>query len=325
MTKNLKEISTCIEKELEKFEEMFKSFFECDEDILNQVLSYLYSQKGKHIRPIISFLVAKTYGQVNEKTLRSAIILELLHTASLLHDDVIDDSFKRRNKKTVNIVWDNKTAILVGDYLYGKCLSLIKTQEDFNLMPVYAKIGVDLPEGELREKYFSENLNTNINNYLKVIYQKTASLLACSAKVGALTCNNKEISTEKIEDLGESLGMAFQIKDDILDFSLTDESGKGIGNDIKEKKITLPTIYYLEEKNNDEQRQILDFISKDNKEETEIKSLIVSVNNSQAIQKAENILKEYSNKAQTIIETMPKNIYSEALNDLVQYLIDRKK
>jgi octaprenyl-diphosphate synthase len=325
MGKELSEIKACIEKDMQRFEQEYKQCFLSGESLLDKILSYSYSQKGKHIRPIISCLVANVFGKVTEKTIRSSVIIELLHTASLLHDDVIDDSNTRRNQKTVNFIWDNKTAILVGDYIYGKCLSMIKTQDDFNLMPVYATVGEYLPMGELGEKEMSDSLNTKINSYLEVIKQKTAVLIKAAAKIGALTCEEKEVDVENVGDFGESVGMAFQIKDDILDFTLNNESGKGVGNDIKEKKITLPLIYYIDTLNEKDKEEVLSFIEKENKEEKEIKDLIIKVNESKAIKQAEKTLEEYSSRAKHLLTFMPKNIYTETLNDLVQYLIDRKK
>ncbi|MCH3924056.1 MAG: polyprenyl synthetase family protein [Bacteroidales bacterium] len=325
MNKDLTQITKCIKDELNIFEKCFEDIFNDDYPFLNNILSYNYSQKGKHIRPILSILIAKTYGDVTENTYRACVILELLHTASLLHDDVIDDSNKRRDKETINSKYGDKTAILLGDYLYGKCLSIIKTQEDFNLIPIYAKVGLNLPKGEIKEKIFSEKLDSKIESYLSMIDDKTVALIEAATKIGGLTCKNSDIDISVVGDFGVNIGRAFQIKDDILDYSIDNKLDKEVGNDIKEKKITIPLIYYLDSLNKNDREDVLKFIAEDDKRQQDINDLIVKVSNSQAMKKVEDILNSYSNKAIENINLMPNNIYSETLKDLVQYLIYRNK
>lgn len=326
MTRKLTEITNCIQKELKDFEEMFASCFSADNSSLDNMLKYIVSLKGKRIRPIITLLCALSFGKTTKQTFRSAIVVELLHTASLLHDDVIDQSSVRRGKKTLNARFDNHLAILVGDYLYGKALSLLQTQEDFNLMPIFGKIATDLPQGEIREDEAINKKDTSIDFYLKVIYEKTASLIEASALCGACSCekdNETEINFQQIKELGKAIGMAFQIKDDILDYK--DNTGKEKGIDIKEGKITIPLIYYIESVSEEEKEEILSMLYSPNKTEVMIKDLLQKVCDSGAIDRAEQAMISFSKQALNIINTFPKNIYSKSLGELVQYLTKRDK
>lgn len=326
MTRKLTEITNCIQKELKDFEEMFASCFSADNSSLDNMLKYIVSLKGKRIRPIITLLCALSFGKTTKQTFRSAIVVELLHTASLLHDDVIDQSSVRRGKKTLNARFDNHLAVLVGDYLYGKALSLLQTQEDFNLMPIFGKIATDLPQGEIREDEAINKKDTSIDFYLKVIYEKTASLIEASALCGACSCekdNETEINFQQIKELGKAIGMAFQIKDDILDYK--DNTGKEKGIDIKEGKITIPLIYYIESVSEEEKEEILSMLYSPNKTEVMIKDLLQKVSDSGAIDRAEQTMISYSKQALNIINTFPKNIYSKSLGELVQYLTKRDK
>lgn len=326
MTRKLTEITNCIQKELKDFEEIFASCFSADNSSLDNMLKYVVSLKGKRIRPIITFLCALSFGKITKQTFRSAIIVELLHTASLLHDDVIDQSSVRRGKKTLNARFDNHLAILVGDYLYGKALSLLQTQEDFNLMPIFGKIAMDLPQGEIREDEATNKKDTSIDFYLKVIYEKTASLIEASVLCGACSCekdNETKINLQQIKELGKAIGMAFQIKDDILDYK--DNTGKEKGIDIKEGKITIPLIYYIESVSEEEKEEILSMLYSPNKTEVMIKDLLQKVSDSGAIDRAEQTMISFSKQALNIINTFPKNIYSKSLGELVQYLTKRDK
>ena len=326
MTRKLTEITNCIQSKLKDFEEMFASCFSADNSSLDNMLKYIVSLKGKRIRPIITLFCALSFGKTTKQTFRSAIVVELLHTASLLHDDVIDQSSVRRGKKTLNARFDNHLAILVGDYLYGKALSLLQTQEDFNLMPIFGKIATDLPQGEIREDEAINKKDTSIDFYLKVIYEKTASLIEASALCGACSCekdNETEINFQQIKELGKAIGMAFQIKDDILDYK--DNTGKEKGIDIKEGKITIPLIYYIESVSEEEKEEILSMLYSPNKTEVMIKDLLQKVCDSGAIDRAEQAMISYSEQASNIINTFPKNIYSKSLGELVQYLTKRDK
>ncbi|MDO5759974.1 MAG: polyprenyl synthetase family protein [Bacteroidota bacterium] len=320
MTK-IEEITTCIHKDLNDFEKMFSDAFLQEKSALGSMLSYLSTLKGKRIRPMLTLLVAASFAQINVQTTRAAVIIELLHTASLLHDDVIDESLYRRNEKTLNAIWDNRASVLVGDYLYGKALSLIETKEDFNLMPVYAKIAMDLPKGEIREMEATNTKNGTIDRYLKIIYEKTASLIEASVMCGALSCGSKEIDMKVMQEFGHSIGMAFQIKDDLLDY--LDNTGKEKGADIREKKMTLPFIYYMESIDKKEREETLSFLYSDKKEERQIENVIERISLSGAVERAQKDVEYYNQKARNIASHFPTNVYSTSLTKLVEYLTER--
>lgn len=325
MDNRLEDIIECLQQPMQQFKEAFDKNFHTDDALLNTILAHTNSLKGKRIRPLLVFLIAKTFGDITPQTLRAAVIIELLHTASLLHDDVIDSSKIRRNKTTVNALFGDRPAILVGDYLYGKALATIKTQEDFNLMDVFARIALNLPAGEIKETDITNGKDTSIESYSKVIYYKTASLICAATECGARSCGNKDVNLQEIAELGEHIGMAFQIRDDILDYDANNLMGKGLGNDIREKKITLPFIHYLETLSDKEKDEAVDFFFGDNKSKEEIEDFIKKVNESGALQKTFKVQKDYSDKALKIVDNMPLNEYSINLRALVQYLTIRNK
>ncbi len=313
-----------VEREIACFEEKFLACMPFGDDTIGALTKYVLSQKGKRVRPLISFLVAKLCGGVSEATYRAAIILELLHTASLVHDDVLDESSLRRGKPTVNKIWGNKTAILFGDYIYGKCLQLIETQEDFDLLPIYSKIARELPQGELLQKELSDSQSYEEKSYFGVIDRKTASLFGASAYVGAKTAESKEDYSSSAESFGRLLGRAFQIQDDILDFDLSSKSGKGFGNDIKERKITLPLIFLLQSLEEKERKHLLDFLALEQKSEDSIRLLIESVEKYGCLEKAQEQVAYYSAKAKEALLLLPDNEFREKLEQLTDCLIGRE-
>ncbi|MDR1005755.1 MAG: polyprenyl synthetase family protein [Bacteroidales bacterium] len=320
----LRDIQAVINKELRDFENLTNQSLKEEKYLLKDIIDYGFSIGGKRIRPTLMFLIANIFGSPTPATYRSAVILELIHTASLTHDDVLDESDMRRGRKTINKCWDNNTAILFGDYLYGKCLQLIKTSEDFNLLPIYAKVAIALPKGELLQQSVSQYGIYSEEDYFEIIYNKTASLLEASCEAGAMTCN--AVSDYALaKEIGRNLGIAYQIKDDILDFSINKDVGKPIGNDIMEKKITLPMIYFLKSLQEDRRNEVLAFIKADNKEENQIKSLINTLLEGDFIKQAEEQVAFYSNKAKQIISSLPQNAYSKALSDFADYFIGRQQ
>ena len=325
MNTQLSDITLCLSDEMSEFEREFESKFHSDSVLLNGILSYTYSLKGKRIRPLLIFLTAKIFGKITPMTVRSAVIIELLHTASLLHDDVLDASGLRRHKSTVNSLFGDNAAILAGDYLYGKALSTINTQEDFLLMDVFARIATELPLGEFKETDVTAEKDTQYSTYLDVIYYKTASLISAAAECGARTCGNPVTDYALMSELGQNIGMAFQIHDDILDYDKNNFTGKGFGNDIVEKKITLPFILYLQSLNDKEKEDAVEFFFSDDKRQEDIEQFINKVNDSGAVAKALGIQKHYSDKALKIVDSMPLNDYSVNLRILVQYLTIRNQ
>ncbi len=324
MTDKLTAITSCIAKELDGFEEQMSEALAVKDDFLKQMMNKILLSKGKRIRPILIFLIAKALGKVTQMTYRGAVVVELLHSASLLHDDVIDNAELRRQKPTINSLFGNKLAILAGDYLYGKALQSIKTKEDFSLMDVFAKIALELPQGEILELQDTNTKNTNIEDYLRVIYYKTASLVSASCEIGLRSCGCKEYSQDIIT-LGDNLGLAYQIKDDLLDYDTENHLGKGFGNDIKECKITLPIIHLFETLKGEEKIKLFNLFFKNNKSQEEINTILQMVNHSQALSKTKHLQEDYSHKAMEIVSKLPKNEYTIALSELVKFLIYRNQ
>lgn len=320
---DIKEYAKCIEEELKTFDAMYQECKQSDVDMLTDILSYSLSQKSKKLRPLITLLVAKTCGGISKSTYRSAIIMELLHTASLAHDDVLDESDLRRNQPTINAKWGNNAAILYGDYLFGKSLQLIHTKEDFELLPIYSKVARELPMGELLQKEISENSDISRESYYKVIDNKTSSLLGASAYIGAKTAITNEDYSQIAEEFGRLLGRAFQIKDDILDFQINETSGKKYGNDIKECKFTLPMLDYIDSLEENIKQEVINFVKQEEKSEEEILKLVLSVIESGSLNKTEEEVKYYSNKAKEQLQFLPSNEYRKILENLVETLINR--
>lgn len=320
---NLVELSRCVEQEFALFDSKFRACLPDCGGTLGSLSDYVLHQKGKRLRPLISFLIAKTCGGASKSTYRAAVILELLHTASLVHDDVLDESKLRRGQRTINDIWDNKTAILFGDYVYGVCLHLIETKEDFELLSIYSKIARELPQGELLQKDVADSMNCNEEAYFKIIDGKTASLFGASAYVGAKTAKGTKDYSKEAEQFGRTLGRAFQIRDDILDLTLDTDSGKGHGNDIKEKKITLPIIFLLKELGQAEKRQLLEFIAREGKTDAEIDRLLRRVQSTDCLNKAEQEVIRYSQMAKQHLQSLPENDYRKKLEDLTDCLVLR--
>ncbi len=316
-------IGQCIKEEFSDFERRYSDCLPQGEDTLGLLADYVLNQKGKRLRPLISLLIAKTCGGVTDATFRAAIILELLHTASLVHDDVLDESDLRRGQPTVNSKWDNRTAILFGDYIYGRCLHLIETKEDFELLGIYSKIAMELPQGEFLQKDVSVSQNCSQEAYFEIIDRKTASLFGAAAYVGAKTAKGGKDYSKGAEKFGRLLGRAFQIKDDILDLKINSNSGKGYGNDIKEKKITLPVIFLLDSLSEGEKRRLLEFIARDEKTERQIRELIEALHGTDCLQKSDDVVKRYSKMAVEQLQTLPENDYRIKLGELTESLISR--
>lgn len=284
---DLKNITHPIRDYLELFDKRFSESVSLEGFFIDDISEYILKQSGKKIRPILTFLSAKITKGVTSQTIRCALILELIHTASLIHDDVIDDSEKRRGKETLNFIWGNNAAVLYGDYIYGKCLEVIETESDFKLLPTLAKITSNLPLGELMQKDVSERLDYSEESYFKVISNKTAAMMEVAAEIGAMSAGAETEDIQSLKSFGYYMGLAFQIRDDILDYFPEFNTGKPFGNDIKEKKITLPLIFLLNESSQKDREEILNFIKQDNKKEKDILNLINRVRDEGFVDRAE--------------------------------------
>ena len=324
MTQELKEIQLPVQTEMLKFEKKFRQAMQSKVLLLNKITGYIVRRKGKQIRPLFVFLSAGSVGNINESTYRGASLVELLHTASLVHDDVVDESHLRRGFFSINALWKNKIAVLVGDFLLAKGLLLSMEYDDFELIKITTEPVKQMVEGELLQLDKSRNLDITEDVYLDVIRQKTASLIKSCCKVGAAST---EASADVIEQMGEfglNVGMAFQIKDDLFDYG-TFEIGKPTGIDIIEKKITLPLIYALRKASKKEVRHIRSLIKQTNKKKKTVFEIIDFAKKTGGLEYAVSVMNDFHTRALKILKKLPESPYRTSLEQLVRFTIDRTK
>ena len=316
-------VKNIIGEELSIFEEKFAEAVKSQTALLDRIMQYIIKRKGKQLRPMFVFLSAKLQGPINESTYRAAALVELLHTATLVHDDVVDESFERRGFFSINATWKNKIAVLVGDYLLSKGLLLSTTNNDFEHLHILSDAVRQMSEGELLQIEKSRKLNLKEDIYFEIIRTKTASLLASACAVGAWTTSKDQAISDKMKLFGEKVGIAFQIKDDLFDYGKADV-GKPTGNDIKEKKLTLPLIYTLNTIDAATRRELIYIIKNNNKDPKKVKLVIDTVVAAGGIKYAEEKMLEYRDEALTILYQFPDNEVRKALEELVRYTTDRK-
>lgn len=312
-----------IADELQIFEKKFAQSVKSNTLLLDRIMKYIIKRKGKQLRPMFVFLSAKLHGPVNESTYRAAALVELLHTATLVHDDVVDESLERRGFFSINALWKNKIAVLVGDYLLSKGLLLSTAAEDFKHLHILSEAVAQMSEGELLQMEKSRKLNLKEEIYFEIIKGKTASLLSSACAVGAWSSSKSEEITNKMKMFGEKTGMAFQIKDDLFDYG-TDDIGKPTGNDLKEKKLTLPLIYTLNNISSSEKRKIIYILKNENKNPDKIKYVLEQVTAAGGITYADKKMTEYRDEALTILFEFPESDIRKGLEELVLYTTDRK-
>ena len=307
------------------FEGKFRLSMSSPVALLNRITHYIVNRKGKQMRPMFVFLVAKMIGkgQVNERTYRGASVIELIHTATLVHDDVVDDSNKRRGFFSINALWKNKIAVLVGDYLLSKGLLLSIDNNDFDLLKIISVAVREMSEGELLQIEKARRLDITEEVYYEIIRQKTATLIAACCAMGACSVapQNSEI-IEKMRLFGEYVGMAFQIKDDLFDYT-EDAIGKPTGIDIKEQKMTLPLIYVLNTSSEKDKNWLINSVKKYNKDKKRVKEVIAFVKENQGLKYAEQKMMEYQQKALDILNEFPDSPYKKSLFQIVDYVISR--
>ncbi len=312
-----------ISEELKAFESKFSKAVKSNVSLLDTVMKYIIKRKGKQLRPMFVFLSAKLHGTINESTYRAAALVEMLHTATLVHDDVVDESMERRGFFSINAVWKNKIAVLVGDYLLSKGLLLSTENGEFEQLRILSEAIKQMSEGELLQIEKTRKLNIDEAVYFEIIRNKTASLLSSACAIGAYsTTQNKEIC-EKMKVFGEKTGIAFQIKDDLFDYG-SEKIGKPTGNDIKEKKMTLPLIYTLSKVDKPTLRKIIYIIKNNSADKEKVKWIIDTVVNTGGIKYAEQKMIEYRDEALAIIDGFPVSEVGDALKDLVRFTTDRK-
>ncbi len=323
MTK-LEEIRKPIEKELDAFELKFKAAMKSSTPLLDRITHYIVKRKGKQIRPMFVFLSAKACGGITEASYRGASLVELLHTATLVHDDVVDDAYQRRGFFSINALWKNKIAVLVGDYLLAKGLLLSVNNEDFRLLKIVSEAVQQMSEGELLQIEKARRLDIDEAVYFEVIRKKTASLIASCCACGAASTGADESTIERMRLFGEKVGIAFQIKDDLFDFG-ADDVGKPLGIDIKEKKMTLPLIYALSKATSSEKKQVIGIIKNHSQEQEKVNQVIEFVKNSGGIEYAQEQMEVYQEQAFDLLKDFEDQEASAQLQALVTYTTQRSK
>ncbi|MBN9349566.1 MAG: polyprenyl synthetase family protein [Chitinophagaceae bacterium] len=312
-----------IAEELKTFERKFSEAVKSQNPSLDRIMKYIIKRKGKQIRPMFVFLCAKLNGEVSESTYRAAALVELLHTATLVHDDVVDESYERRGFFSINALWKNKIAVLVGDYLLSKGLLLSTKYNEFQHLHILSEAVQKMSEGELLQLEKARKLNIKEDVYFQIIQSKTASLMASACAVGAWSSTqNLEIS-DRMKLFGEKTGIAFQIKDDLFDYG-NEDVGKPTGNDLKEKKLTLPLIYTLNHSDASDKRKIIFIIKNENHNQKKINWVLQMVKDSGGIKYATQKMIEYRQEALDILYGFPKSDIRDGLEELVKYTTDRK-
>ena len=321
------QIKEPIREEMELFEQKFRNSMSSKVALLNRITYYIVNRKGKQMRPMFVFLVAKMLSddsKVSERTYRGASVIELIHTATLVHDDVVDDSNKRRGFFSINALWKNKIAVLVGDYLLSKGLLLSIDNGDFDLLRIISVAVREMSEGELLQIEKARRLDIVEEVYYEIIRQKTATFIAACCAMGACSVQPEQPELiEKMRLFGEYIGMAFQIKDDLFDYT-EDAIGKPTGIDIKEQKMTLPLIYVLNTCTEKEKQWLINSVKKYNKDKKRVKEVIAFVKTHNGLEYATAKMKEFQQKALNILNDFPASPYKEALTLMVNYVIDRK-
>lgn len=325
MTDSLKKIALPVQDELRIFNEKFRTSLRSDVKLLNLITNYILRQKGKKVRPILVLHSAAICGNVNERSYIGASLVELLHTATLVHDDVVDGAEKRRGFPSLNMVWKNKISILFGDYLLSRGLSISVDNGEFDFLSIMSSTVRRMAEGELLQIYKTKKLDIDEETYFKIISDKTASLLSTCCEIGAVSSGEDQEKRKAMKDYGEYLGIAFQIRDDILDYiGSFNVFGKEVGGDIKDKKITLPLIYTLENTDSKTKKDVLKSLKKGNRN-NKVNEIIELVKSSGGIEYADKTARNYAEKAKECLTIFEDSVHKTALLDLVDFVIDRKK
>jgi octaprenyl-diphosphate synthase len=313
-----------ISEELRVFDTVFRDSVKSNVPLLDRIMKYVVRTKGKQLRPMFVLLSAKLTGKVTDATYRAASLVELLHTATLVHDDVVDESFERRGFFSVFAVWKAKVSVLVGDYLLSKGMLLALDFEDYKVLQIYSRAIKQIIEGELEQMEKSRSLNIDEATYYQIIQSKTASLLASACSAGAYSATQDPILSEKMRQFGEWVGIAFQIKDDLFDYG-SEDIGKPTGNDIKEKKLTLPIIYTLNKVDPGTRRELIYIIKNQNRVREKVDHVIRIVRETGGIAYTEQKMLEYRDNALALLDEFPDSPVRATLKDLVLYSTDRKK
>lgn len=322
---DLNTIKAPIKDEMEKFQPFFRDFLKTKTRLLDIILFYLLKQKGKQIRPMLVFLTAKLYGNISTHTYNAATLIELMHTASLVHDDVVDESNMRRGFMSINAIWKNKIAVLVGDYLLARGLLIAVNQKEYKQLEIVSKAVEEMSEGELLQIEKARHLNIDEPTYYEIIKKKTAALMIACTTAGASSVGANNDDIELMSLLGEYLGIAFQIRDDLFDYETKGCFGKPAGNDLKERKITLPLIYALQNSLSSERKKMIKKLRQKTKTDGDIECLMEFVRNKGGIEYAQKTMGKYVDMAKEILAKTPNCEAQKSLIDLIDYTISRKK
>lgn len=324
MALRIKDIQAPIVHEMAEFEKKFRNSMKSNVVLLDRIMTYIVKRKGKQMRPMFVFLSAGVSGEIGEATYRGASFIELFHTASLVHDDVVDDSTYRRGFFSINALWKNKIAVLVGDFLLSRGMLLAVENGDFELLRLISDAVKQMSEGELLQMEKAKKLNITEEVYYEIIRQKTATLISACCQVGAASTGADKDTIAKMGEFGEKVGMAFQIKDDLFDYG-TQEIGKPLGIDIREKKMTLPLIHALNQASWSQKKHIKGLIKRHSENAKKVNEVIEFVQGSGGIKYAEEVMARYHSEAIQLLQTFPESDYRNSLEQLVQYTIERTK
>lgn len=323
MARSLDDIKQPITRELDDFERRFRETLRSPVALMDRITYYIVRRKGKQMRPMFVFFAAKACGEINDQSYVAASLIEILHTASLVHDDVVDESYERRGFFSINALWKNKIAVLVGDYFLSKGLLIALKHKQYRILEITSNAVQALSEGELLQIEKARRLDIDEAIYFDVIRQKTASLIAAACEAGAASTTRDEATLQLMHDFGEKIGIAFQIRDDLFDFG-TDKVGKPLGIDIKEKKMTLPLIHALNQAPAGERRRIIRTIKKYSDKPEKVAEVIKFVHESEGIPYAEKAMHRYRDEAFALLHQLPHTPARDGLEELVNYVVDRK-
>jgi octaprenyl-diphosphate synthase len=323
---NITEIAEPVKEYFDRFDSAFEAKFHSQVPLVDKVVHYIAAKRGKMLRPLLVFLTAKLHGDLVNKTMSAALVVEMFHTATLVHDDVVDQSDLRRGSETVNNIWDNKISILIGDLLFSKTLSSIVDLEDTNAVAILSAAAERITEGELLQIAYTANSNVTEKEYFDLIGKKTAALFSASCQMGALSIRDDKNALERMFGFGENYGIAFQIMDDLLDY-LGDESklGKPTGNDLREGKITLPLIYSLNNAPEHARSEILRIIDRGIENESEISFIVDFAQTHGGVDYAKNLVESYTKKSLEYLSSYPDSAAKSSLIQLVNYSTNRDK
>jgi octaprenyl-diphosphate synthase len=321
----LDHIKIPISEELNQFEGYFRDVMKTEIPLLNVVMKYLLRRKGKQMRPMLVFLTAKLAGQPGASTHTAAALIEILHTATLVHDDVVDESFERRGFFSINAIWKSKVAVLLGDYLLAKGLLLAMKNKEYELLSLATDAVKEIVEGELMQIRNVRKLKINEGEYFEIIRKKTATLIACCSACGAKSVGLADAEIEAWKTFGERLGIAFQIKDDLLDYQINSLTGKPSGNDLKDKKLTLPLIYALEQAVPEKRRDILHLMKTSARRKSKFDTVMAFIHEYKGLEYAESKMNEFAALANQFLDRYPESDVKSALKEFIEYTVTRNK